>query len=141
MGLGWYGRSFTLSDPSCNTPGCIFSSEGNPGECTNSAGTLSNAEILRIIQSKGLTPQMDSVAAVKWISWDNQWASYDDGETMALKIDAADKWCLSGKLIWSIDQDDTAHSSNLDLLGMGPSSGLSPEVAAEMKTAQQQAEI
>lgn len=141
MGLGWYGRSFTLSDPSCNTPGCIFSAGGNPGDCTKSAGTLSNAEILRIIQSKGLTPQMDSTAAVKWITWDNQWASYDDGETMALKLDAADKWCLGGKLIWSIDQDDTAHSSNLDLLGMGPSNHVSPEIAAEMKTAQQQAEI
>lgn len=45
LGLGWYGRSFTLSDPNCNTPNgiCMFSAGGNPGECTQSAGTLSNA--------------------------------------------------------------------------------------------------
>lgn len=44
LGLGWYGRSFTLSDPSCTTPGiCIFSAGGQPGDCTNSSGTLSNA--------------------------------------------------------------------------------------------------
>ncbi|KUJ13269.1 glycoside hydrolase [Mollisia scopiformis] len=141
MGLGWYGRSFTLSDPSCNRPGCVFSSGGNPGECTKSAGTLSNAEILRIIHTKGLTPEMDSVAGVKWVSWGNQWVSYDDGETIALKIDAANRWCLGGKLIWAIDQDDTAHSSNRDLLGIGPSNGISAEVAAAMKAAQQQAEI
>lgn len=40
LGLGFYGRSFTLSDPSCNIPGCPFARDrggsggGNPGECT-----------------------------------------------------------------------------------------------------------
>ncbi|KAH1586896.1 hypothetical protein KXX34_006961 [Aspergillus fumigatus] len=34
LGLGFYGRSFTLSDPSCNTPGCPFASRVNPGEYT-----------------------------------------------------------------------------------------------------------
>lgn len=25
LGFGFYGRAFTLEDPSCNTPGCPFS--------------------------------------------------------------------------------------------------------------------
>lgn len=25
LGFGFYGRAFTLADPSCNTPGCPFS--------------------------------------------------------------------------------------------------------------------
>lgn len=85
LGLGWYGRSFTLTDPSCSTPNgvCEFSAGGNPGQCTNSAGTLSNAEILRIIAAGGAVESYDSTAAVKWITWNsNQWVSFDDGETM-----------------------------------------------------------
>ena len=38
MGVGFYGRSFTLSDPSCNHAGCPFSAGGNPGPCSASAG-------------------------------------------------------------------------------------------------------
>lgn len=43
LGLGWYGRSFTLEDPLCTDPGCVFKEGGAPGKCTNSAGTLSNS--------------------------------------------------------------------------------------------------
>ena len=31
LGLGFYGRSFELSDPSCNTPGCPFSGPAPAG--------------------------------------------------------------------------------------------------------------
>jgi chitinase len=103
LGLGWYGRSFTLSDPSCNTPGCIFSSGGAAGECTHASGVLSNAEIFRIIDENNVTPQFDAEAGVKWITWNNdQWVSYDDGQTMALKIGLANQQCLGGTMVWAI---------------------------------------
>ncbi|KAI9035631.1 uncharacterized protein KD926_003171 [Aspergillus affinis] len=127
FGLGWYGRSFTLEDPSCNQPNCIFSYGGKPGECTNSSGTLSNSEIRRIITENNLTPTLNAEAAVKWISWDsNQWVSYDDGETIQMKIAEANKLCLGGVLIWAVDLDDLDHSSSNDMLGIGPSNGVSP---------------
>lgn len=31
LGLGFYGRSFTLTDPSCTRPGCKFKGGANPG--------------------------------------------------------------------------------------------------------------
>ncbi|KAK1146010.1 hypothetical protein N8T08_003658 [Aspergillus melleus] len=100
---------------------------GKPGECTNSSGTLSNSEIRRIINENNLTPTLDAEAAVKWISWDsNQWVSYDDGETIQMKIAEANKLCLGGVLIWAVDLDDLDHSSSNDMLGIGPSSGVSP---------------
>lgn len=49
MGMGFYGRSFTLSDPACNTAGCGFSAGGNPGRCSASAGSLMFSEIQGII--------------------------------------------------------------------------------------------
>jgi chitinase len=109
LGLGWYGRSFTLANPACNTPNgvCIFSEGGKPGECTQSAGTLTNAEINRIIARGGVTKGFDQKAGVKWISWGlDQWVSYDDGETTQLKVAFANSRCLGGKMIWAVDQDD-----------------------------------
>lgn len=134
FGLGWYGRSFTLKDPSCNKPDCIFSYGGKPGECTNSAGTLSNSEIRRIITENNLSPTFDTEAAVKWISWDtDQWVSYDDGETIQMKIAEANKLCLGGVLIWAVDLDDLDHTSSNDMLGIGPANGVSPASAEKFR--------
>jgi hypothetical protein len=127
FGLGWYGRSFTLQNPSCDHPGCIFSYGGKPGECTKSSGTLSNSEIQRVITEHNLTPTLDAEAAVKWISWDtNQWVSYDDGETIQMKMAEANKLCLGGVLIWAVDLDDSSHTSSNNLLGIGTANGVSP---------------
>lgn len=34
LGIGFYGRSFTLSDPNCKVAGCPFSGGGTMGPCT-----------------------------------------------------------------------------------------------------------
>lgn len=60
--------------------GCAFSSARTPGECTNSAGTLSFAEIKRIIAA-GAKVTLNQAAVVKEVVWNNnQWVSYDDVE-------------------------------------------------------------
>lgn len=41
LGTAFYGRSFTISDLDCVSPGCPFSGAGTAGSCTDSAGTLS----------------------------------------------------------------------------------------------------
>jgi chitinase len=49
-------------------------------------------EINRVIKSKNLKPSFDAKAAVKWITWNNdQWVSYDDGQTMQMKMQYANK--------------------------------------------------
>lgn len=136
LGLGWYGRSFTLANTACNIPNgvCTFAEGGNPGECTNSAGTLTNAEINRIIAKGGVSKGFDPKAAVKWITWNsNQWVSYDDGETTQLKVAFANSRCLGGKMIWAVDQDDVQGSSTNDLLGIGPANGISTDRARDIK--------
>ncbi|EEP77206.1 predicted protein [Uncinocarpus reesii 1704] len=110
LGLGFYGRSFTLKDPGCNQPGCAFIRRGRAsggakaGECTGQSGVLSNYEINRILKSKSLTPASDQEAAVKWISWDSdQWVSYDDAETLRRKGEFANARCLGGTFAWALD--------------------------------------
>lgn len=90
---------FTLTDPSCTSPGCPFSSGGTPGACTDSAGTLSYAEIEREIAA-GAKVTLDSSAAVKIVTWGgDQWVSYDDQETLKMKIDYANSKCLGGTMV------------------------------------------
>ena len=97
LGLGFYGRSFTLSDPTCNKPMCPFSGGGTPGPCTATSGILSDDEIQSIIEQYDLTPTLNTEAAVKYMSWDsNQWVSYDDQETINMKLAYADGLCLAG---------------------------------------------
>ncbi|KAI4865394.1 family 18 glycosyl hydrolase [Hypoxylon rubiginosum] len=111
LGLGFYGRSFTLADSSCKTPGCPFSGDtddggAKPGPCTDTSGILSAAEIQDIISSNGITPVLDEQAAVKYMSWDNdQWVSYDDDETFRMKMDYANGLCLAGTMVWALDLD------------------------------------
>ncbi|KAF2416681.1 hypothetical protein EJ08DRAFT_666620 [Tothia fuscella] len=107
LGIGFYGRSFELDTPGCDTPGCGFKSGAQPGPCSDASGVLSFREIRDIISQKQLTPYHDEANAIKYIVWDQtQWVSYDDEETIRAKIDLGNKLGLGGLLIWAIDQDD-----------------------------------
>lgn len=127
MGMGFYGRSFTLSDPSCTSPGCPFSSGGNPGPCSASAGTLMFSEIEAVIAA-GATPTLDSQAAVKQLVFDtNQWVSYDDVETLKMKVDYANGKCLGGTMVWAVSTDSdnaTAASALASLNGLSQKKSL-----------------
>ncbi|KAI0600742.1 glycoside hydrolase family 18 protein [Biscogniauxia sp. FL1348] len=117
MGLGFYGRSFTLTDPSCADPWCTFREGGKAGECTNAIGILSAAEISRIIDSGDITVQQDEEAVVKWIHWDaDQWVSFDDEETFVAKSTFAKDMGLSGTMVWAVDQG-LVGKTNLDYIG------------------------
>ncbi|KAL5363196.1 putative class V chitinase [Aspergillus floccosus] len=115
LGLGFYGRSFTLADPSCNTPGCVFTSGGNAGSCTGSVGTLSYAEIKQVIAG-GADVALDKTDAVKMVTWGaNQWVSYDDEETLKLKLDYANEHCLGGAMVWAVSTDDAEGTASAAL--------------------------
>ncbi len=78
MGLGFYDRSFTLTDPDGTSAGCCFNGGGNSGNFSQSAGKLTFSEIQDVI-SAGAKMTFDDDAAVKSVVWDlNQWVSYDD---------------------------------------------------------------
>lgn len=34
LGIGFYGRTFTLASSSCTKPGCVFTGAGKAGPCT-----------------------------------------------------------------------------------------------------------
>lgn len=131
MGEGWYGRSFTLKDPTCNTPNgkCQFSGPALAGPCSNAAGILDNQEIQDIIQKSNLKPVYDEKTGVKWITWDsNQWVSFDDEETFAKKKDFANSRCLGGLMVWAMDQIDQTKPN-----GLAPASGITKSQQEDAK--------
>ena len=106
LGLGFYGRSFTMKDASCLSAGCEFTDGAQGGACTGTAGVLSAAEIVKIIEA-GATVTFDPVAAVKIVTWGgNQWVSWDDAQTLKIKQDFANRRCLGGTFVWAVDLDD-----------------------------------
>ncbi|KAJ5705359.1 hypothetical protein N7536_001048 [Penicillium majusculum] len=106
MGVAFYGRSFTMSDTSCISPGCAFSGAGTAGPCTNSPGTLSYKEITEAIDEYSAVTFYDEDDAVEYAIFDDdQWVSYDTNVTFKQKIRYANKVCLGGIMIWSVDQD------------------------------------
>lgn len=103
LGMALYGRGYTTTNSSCQDIGCSYTALSDPGRCTGEAGILSLTEIKELIKQKNLTPELLSVDIIKEITYEDQWLSYDDEETMALKTQWADQHCMGGSVAWSID--------------------------------------
>jgi hypothetical protein len=116
LGLGFYGRSYTLANPSCNKAGCTFTAGGPAGPCTNSVGTLSYGEIQQLIAA-GAKPVLDSKAAVQTLTYGGKnWVSYDDQTTLKMKVDYANNNCLGGTMVWAVSTDDSKGSGAAALM-------------------------
>ncbi|KAL4962959.1 glycoside hydrolase family 18 protein [Aspergillus stella-maris] len=106
LGLAFYGRAFTVVDPGCTKPGCLFASGAEAGPCSNEVGILMNSEISSIISDNSLKPTLYKKEAVKLITWNNdQWVTYDDEDTWQIKTDFARGQCLGGVMVWAISHD------------------------------------
>ncbi|KAI9892808.1 MAG: hypothetical protein M1814_000967 [Vezdaea aestivalis] len=119
MGFAFYGRSFTIKSNDCTTPGCEFSTAGSPGDCTNEAGVLSYTEITSRNHTLNLIEtHYDAQSTVKYIVYNgNQWISYDDAESFLDKKKFLSTRCLSGLMVWAIDQDTLDYQALTGLLG------------------------
>ncbi|GLA58752.1 hypothetical protein AtubIFM54640_008854 [Aspergillus tubingensis] len=150
MGIGFYGRSFTVADATCLEPGCAFSDAGNAGPCTATAGVLSYKgepsmslparktivprtyangkgplEIVEYMADGDAVVYLDNADAVNYMIWDSatQWVSFDTNVTFQQKIAYANEVCLGGLMIWSLDQDTYDWKALSGLLGKEIASG------------------
>ncbi|KAI1170193.1 hypothetical protein F4777DRAFT_570207 [Nemania sp. FL0916] len=119
FGLAWYGRGYTLADPSCSELLCPFKAPSKPGKCTGTPGVLSLREIQQIIAERGLTPRLNTDSVMKELVFADQWIGYDDDETHAMKRKFANNLCFGGTIAWSVD------------FNSGPGSGDQPPVSTD----------
>lgn len=106
LGLAYYGRGYTAASSDCLHYGCDFTGPSHKGNCSQQDGILSNCEIKRMIKEKNLRPGiiLDGASAMQ-VFWDDQWISYDNDETIAMKKGLANNRCMAGTAIWAIDYD------------------------------------
>ncbi|KAL4938539.1 hypothetical protein BDV06DRAFT_215028 [Aspergillus oleicola] len=118
LGLGFYGRSFTLNDTTCTHPGCSFDKEyesggAAPGECSGTSGILTDYEINRVINRYDPEVVYNKQAAVNWFTWNNdQWVSFDNSKTLKQKADFANSRCMGGLFAWTLDEGGPGSKTN-----------------------------
>ncbi|CAF1022242.1 unnamed protein product [Adineta ricciae] len=105
IGIPAYGRSYTLSSEQkgLHSP---TNGPGYPGQYTKTRGFLSYYEVCEKGQSQNWQRVwLDSEKAWYMVN-DDQWISYEDVDSAALKAQYAKAEQLGGLFIWSIDNDE-----------------------------------
>ncbi|XP_061191573.1 uncharacterized protein LOC133199721 [Saccostrea echinata] len=109
IGLGTYGRSFTLVDASNHGVGAPASGAGNPGPYTKEKGFLSYYEICEMQKSGQGVTYRDPVAKVPYYVNPSTklWVGFDDKTSLRLKItDLIIKDGYGGAMTWALPLDD-----------------------------------
>merc|ERR1719431_2257318 len=106
MGMGTYGRTFTLVNKAKTGLNTAASGPGAAGPSTSEKGVLSYYEICDLVRNKGWTSvfidEIKSPIAFKG----DQWVGYDDPTSIAIKSQYIKDKGLGGGMIWTLDFDD-----------------------------------
>jgi chitinase len=120
FGMAFYGRSFTMADPNCHEPNgvCRFSTGGMPGSCSNTVGVLTYQEITARNTTLDVQTYYNAETTVKYNVFNgNQWISYDDAQSWYDKKAFVSNRCLSGIMVWALDQDNATFDAYEGLMG------------------------
>lgn len=85
VGLGFYGRTWTLSDQNNHGVGAPANGPGTAGTFTREGGILGYYEACALLKS-GAKREWDGTAKVPYLVSGNQWISYDDVESITKKV-------------------------------------------------------
>ncbi|KAL5327258.1 hypothetical protein ACEPPN_004952 [Leptodophora sp. 'Broadleaf-Isolate-01'] len=114
LGVAFYGRSFTVSNPDCTSAGCEYTSGGNKQLCSHETSVVLNSEIIDIQKRTGATSVLLKDAAVKKMVYDtNQWITYDDEDTFKIRADYARSLGLGGLMVWAVSHDTQDATFNI----------------------------
>ncbi|RZC35409.1 chitinase, partial [Asbolus verrucosus] len=106
LGMGTYGRTFTLSNQNNNKLGAPVTGGGNGGKYTSESGMIGYNEIVELQNGGGWTVVWDDEQKVPYMYKGNQWIGYDNPRSIAIKVEYAKSLNLGGTMIWSIETDD-----------------------------------
>ncbi|XP_046404203.1 chitinase-3-like protein 1 [Ischnura elegans] len=106
LGVPSYGRTWTLRSTSNTGIGAPASGPGNPGRFTSEAGMIGYNELCVAIKNEGWEVHWDEEQKVPYAVKGNQWASYDNLESIKIKAEYALKEQLGGVMLWSLETDD-----------------------------------
>ncbi|XP_055296592.1 probable chitinase 10, partial [Sitodiplosis mosellana] len=105
MGAPTYGITYTLANAQNHGLNAPTTGPGQAGQFTKSAGSLAYYEICDNIKNQGWTVVKNAQYG-PYAFKGNQWASFDDVETMRVKSKYIRDKKLAGAMIWTLDFDD-----------------------------------
>ncbi|XP_029677573.1 chitinase-3-like protein 1 [Formica exsecta] len=106
LGVGFYGRAFTLTDKNQNGLGAPAKGPGTAGPYTREAGMLGYNEICDFLKQGGWTVVRDAEDSTPYAFKGDQWVGYDDVISLNQKMDYVNSLNLGGAMLWSIETDD-----------------------------------
>ncbi|KAI2792815.1 Killer toxin subunits alpha/beta [Penicillium oxalicum] len=129
VGIASYGRSFGMMDPSCTGPNCLFTgpnSTATPGECTDTAGYISQAELERMLSDSARLRRRD---VTSWYDKDTDsdmmtygggsWVAYMSQKTKISRINRYAAYGFAGAVEWALDLAQFVLGSGDDSVSAG----------------------
>ncbi|CAJ0959272.1 unnamed protein product, partial [Mesorhabditis belari] len=105
IGIGPYGRGWTLANPNNIQPGSTGNSPAPALPYSQQAGIATYYEICEML-AQGGKRYWHSEHQVPWLVYQNQWWSYDDAESVKNKCDYIKANGFGGAMVWALDLDD-----------------------------------
>ncbi|CAJ0583388.1 unnamed protein product, partial [Mesorhabditis spiculigera] len=105
IGMGTYGRGWTLANAANIQPGSTGNQVAPAQPYTAEAGIAAYYEICEFL-AKGGTRYWHAEHQVPWVVYQNQWWSYDDQQSFKAKTDYIKKNGFAGAMVWTLDLDD-----------------------------------
>uniref|UniRef100_A0A182W1Z6 GH18 domain-containing protein n=1 Tax=Anopheles minimus TaxID=112268 RepID=A0A182W1Z6_9DIPT len=106
LGVPVFGHSFKLASTVETRIGAPTIGPGDAGPYTLEPGTLSYLEVCEMLKGGGYTQVFSNEQKVPYAYRGNQWISYDNANSIALKVQYAKSLNLGGVMVWSIESDD-----------------------------------
>lgn len=106
LGVGAYGRSYTMKSPSGYLIGESVAGVGKPGPYLQESGSLGFNEICEAQLDGKWTVKQLTGNAISYAYKDKQWVSYDDEWSIGIKADYVRQEGLGGMMLYSVDTDD-----------------------------------
>ncbi|CAH2239666.1 probable chitinase 2 [Pararge aegeria] len=106
LGIPLYGRTFQLTNANNNGVRAPASGAGIAGPWTATSGFIGYNEFCLRLKTESWDLRYDSLAKVPYAVQGRNWVSYDDPNSIAVKIEHALQYNIAGAMIWSIETDD-----------------------------------
>ncbi|KAK7112091.1 chitinase-3-like protein 1 [Littorina saxatilis] len=115
IGLGLYGRSFTLASASNYGVGAPATKGGTAGRYTREAGFIAYYEVCDMKKQGGQVEWIDEQSS-PYIHHGNEWVGYDNPKSLREKVRYIKKNNFGGVMVWALPLDDFSGSH----CGQGP---------------------
>ncbi|GAB6020734.1 hypothetical protein CHUAL_003398 [Chamberlinius hualienensis] len=105
IGMGTYGRSFTLANPEENGVNVPTTGGGTEGVYTKESGFLAYYEICELLK-EGASYVWDDEMKAPYAFYDDQWVGFDDEKSIKTKLKWLKENGYGGSMVWTLDMDD-----------------------------------